>query len=54
MAVVINLNQSYRTDTKMETGSNALAATNRAVGLSDGYDAWKRDVTTYQESKKNF
>ena len=34
--------------------NNALADTNRAVGLTDGYDAWKHDVTTYHDTKKNF
>lgn len=34
--------------------NNALADTNRAVGLTDGYDDWKHDVTTYHDTKKNF
>lgn len=29
--------------------SNALADTNRAVGLKDGYDSWARDVTDYAQ-----
>ena len=34
--------------------SNALGDTNRAVGLQDGYSEWKRNITSYDETKKNF
>ena len=34
--------------------SNALGDTNRAVGLQDGYNEWKRNITSYDETKKNF
>ena len=37
----------------MET-SNALAEMNKIMGLHDGYDNWKRDVSAYVETKKNF
>ena len=34
--------------------SNALAETNRAVGLTDGYAEWQKDVVNYASTKKNF
>jgi len=48
MAAVVNL--EYKS-IKM---SNALAEANTAVGLTDGYAAWKQDFGTYDASKKNF
>lgn len=31
-----------------------LAEANRATGMVDGYDAWRREINDYQEKKQNF
>ena len=34
--------------------SNALQEPAQGMGLKDGYDAWKKDVLDYVDTKKNF
>ena len=35
------------------TSAAVAAEVNRTAGLKDNYEAWKRDLQSYDESKKN-